>query len=93
MMIPLLSGGIFCLIMVYQRSVGMVAPAMLIFYGLALVNSSKYTLEEIRFLGMLEITLGLLAAFFIGYGLLFWAIGFGVLHIIYGIIMYFKYER
>jgi hypothetical protein len=93
MMIPLLSGGIFCLIMVHQRSVGMVAPAMLIFYGLALVNSSKYTLEEIRFLGMLEITLGLLAAFFIGYGLLFWAIGFGVLHIIYGIIMYFKYER
>lgn len=93
MMIPLASGGVFCLIMVYQHIVGMVAPAMLIFYGLALVNSSKYTFEEIRVLGLLEISLGLLAALFIGYGLLFWAIGFGVLHIVYGIIMYFKYER
>ncbi len=93
MMIPLVSGGVFCLIMVYHRSVGMVAPAMLIFYGLALVNSSKYTFEEIRVLGIFEISLGLLAAVFIGYGLLFWAIGFGVLHIVYGIIMYFKYER
>ena len=93
MMIPLASGGIFCLILIYHHIVGMVAPAMLIFYGLALINSSKYTFEEIRVLGILEIGLGLLAALFIGYGLLFWAIGFGVLHIIYGVIMYFKYEK
>jgi hypothetical protein len=63
------------------------------FYGLALVNTSKYTYTDIRYLGMIEIFIGLLATLWIGYGLLFWAIGFGILHIIYGIVMYFKYER
>jgi hypothetical protein len=93
MMIPLVSGGLFCMIMVHHKHVGMIAPAMLIFYGLALINSSKYTFEDIRYLGLIEIGLGLLAAYFIGYGLLFWAIGFGVMHIVYGVVMYFKYER
>jgi hypothetical protein len=93
MMVPLVSGGVFCLIMTWHGTVQYVAPAMLIFYGMALINSSKYTYEDIRYLGMMEIGLGLLAAIFIANGLLFWAIGFGVLHIIYGILMYFKYER
>jgi len=68
-----------------------VAPLTLIFYGLALVNASKYTLSEIRSFGIAEIVLGLIAMAFIGYGLLFWAIGFGLLHIIYGIIMHVRY--
>lgn len=93
MLIPLFTGGFFCLILLYHGIVGMVAPAMLIFYGLALINSSKYTLDDVRYLGVLEIILGLIACIYIGYGLLFWAIGFGLLHIIYGIVMYYKYER
>jgi hypothetical protein len=93
LMIPLISGGIFCLVLLYHNIVGLVAPATLIFYGLALLNGSKYTLTDIRYLGISEIVLGLLASVFIGYGLLFWAIGFGVLHIVYGTVMYFKYER
>jgi hypothetical protein len=44
-------------------------------------------------LGICEIGLGLIASIYMGYGLLFWAVGFGVLHIIYGIVMYMKYER
>jgi hypothetical protein len=70
-----------------------VAPACLIFYGLALVNASKYTLTDIRYLGYCEIALGLINMQMIGYGLYFWALGFGVLHIIYGIVMWWKYER
>jgi hypothetical protein len=93
MMIPLVAGGLFCLILIFHGYVGLVAPAMLVFYGMALINASKYTFEDIRFLGLLEIILGLVAAVLIGYGLLFWAIGFGVLHIVYGILMYFKYEK
>jgi hypothetical protein len=93
MMIPLVAGGLFCLILTLHGSVGLVAPAMLIFYGLALINASKYTFEDIRFLGILEIALGLVASVFIGYGLWFWAIGFGILHIVYGVLMYFKYEK
>jgi uncharacterized membrane protein YgdD (TMEM256/DUF423 family) len=93
MMIPLFSGGIFCLALLYHGFIGFIAPATLIFYGLALVNASKYTLADVRFLGISEIILGLIASFKIGYGLEFWAIGFGILHILYGTIMYFKYEH
>ena len=90
--IPLLAGGILCLMLLFKGYIGLVAPLTLIFYGLALVNASKYTLNEIRSLGLIEIALGLIATYFIGFGLLFWTIGFGVLHIIYGIIMQWRYK-
>lgn len=90
--IPLFAGGILSLIFLFKGYIGMVAPLTLIFYGLGLVNASKYTLTEIRSLGIAEIILGLLAAQFIGYGLIFWALGFGILHIVYGIIMHLKYK-
>lgn len=90
--IPLAAGGIFCLILLYHHLVFLVAPTTLIFYGLALLHASKYTLHEIRVLGIAEIILGLMASFLVGYGLLFWAIGFGVMHILYGLLMYFRYE-
>ena len=90
--IPLLTGGIFCFILLYH-AIDLVAPATLIFYGLSLLNASKFTLPDIRYLGIIEIILGLISASIPGYGLLFWAIGFGLLHILYGTVMYFKYER
>ena len=89
--IPLAAGGLLSLIFLIKGYVGMVAPLTLIFYGLALVNASKYTFPVVRSLGLLEIALGLVAAYFVGYGLLFWAIGFGVLHIIYGVYMHKKH--
>lgn len=92
LLIPLISGGIFCLIILSKGYVGLIAPLTLLFYGLGLINASKYTLTEVRSLGLLEIILGLCATFFIGYGLIFWCIGFGILHIIYGIIMEIKYK-
>ena len=91
--IPLVVGGVFCLALLYHGAGALIAPATLVFYGLALINGSKYTLDDIRYLGFCEIVLGLAASFFVGYGLLFWAFGFGVLHIIYGLVMYNKYER
>lgn len=91
--IPLSTGGIFCLILLHHELYGFVAPAMLIFYGMALFSAGKFTYRHIRYLGITEIILGLIASFYIGYGLLFWAVGFGVLHILYGIAMYFKYDR
>ena len=93
LMVPLLSGGAFILIMIYHGLFGIAGPLTLIFYGLALFYAGRYSLVEIRYLGLLEIILGLFAALFIGYTALFWAIGFGVLHIVYGLVMYFKYER
>ncbi len=93
MLIPLLAGGAFIMGMLRYDAWLFVAPASLVFYGLALVNASKYTLTDIRYLGFCEIILGLVNMFFPGEGLLFWAIGFGVLHIIYGAIMWVKYEK
>jgi hypothetical protein len=91
--IPLIAGGLFCLAMMWHGIIGLVAPATLIFYGLALLNASKYTINDIRYLGISEIVLGLIATVFIAHGLIFWTIGFGLLHIIYGTVLYYKYER
>ncbi|MDP5168877.1 MAG: hypothetical protein NWR72_01425 [Bacteroidia bacterium] len=93
LMIPLVVGAIFCVEMAWHGMALLVAPATLVFYGLALLNAGKYTLQEIRLLGISEIILGLIAGVIPGYGIEFWALGFGVLHIVYGALMYFKYER
>ncbi len=91
--IPLVTGGIFCFALGYHGVVIYVAPATLVFYGLALIHASKYTRNDIRTLGFAEIVLGLISSFIVGYGLLFWSLGFGVLHIVYGTYMYYKYEK
>lgn len=91
--VPLVVGGIFSLALIYHEHGGFIGPTTLIFYGLALLNGSGYAREELSYLGYLEIIIGLISCFFIGYGLHFWALGFGVLHILYGIWMYRKYER
>jgi hypothetical protein len=91
--IPLAAGGLFAIGMMLHNEFRFIAPACLIFYGLALINGSKYTLSDVRYLGLLQILIGFINLAFIGYGLLCWAIGFGVLHIIYGLLMWWKYER
>jgi len=91
--IPLIAGGFFTLILIFRSDIKLVASAMLTFYGLALLNAGKYTFGEIHYLGILEIVLGLFAGIFTNFGLVFWTIGFGILHIVYGLIMYFRYER
>lgn len=91
--VPLVTGAAFCSFLFYYGLIGLIAPATLIFYGLALVSSGKFTLEEVSYLGMAEILLGLLSMFKLGFGLVFWGIGFGVLHIVYGILMYIRYDR
>lgn len=91
--IPLITGGIFVFGLLHYNEWRFIAPVCLIFYGLALVNASKYTLSDIRYVGIIEIVLGLVNMWWIGYGLQFWAVGFGVLHIIYGTLMWWKYDR
>lgn len=93
MSIPLIAGTGFILGMLRYDDWAYVSSACLVFYGLALINASKYTLSDIRYLGYCEIILGLANIFYIGCGLWFWAAGFGVLHILYGIAMWWKYER
>lgn len=92
-LIPVVAGGIYTLIILSQHKYGQTGALMLLFYGLGLVNASKYTLGDIKYLGYIEIVLGLICAYFPGYGFWLWVIGFGFMHIIYGTLMYFKYEK
>ncbi|HMK05362.1 MAG TPA: hypothetical protein VK489_14265 [Ferruginibacter sp.] len=91
--IPMGVGAIYLFKQMQFGNYGLIAPGCLIFYGLALVNASKYTLGEIRYLGYCQLVLGIINCWYVGYGLYFWAIGFGVLHIVYGIVMWWRYER
>jgi hypothetical protein len=91
--IPLFTGGLFAVLLLRNGYYGLIAPITLIFYGLACVQASKYTLRDVFYLGVCNILLGLLALEFFGYGLYFWMLGFGVMHVIYGGIMYWKYDR
>jgi hypothetical protein len=93
MAVPLFTGGILILLFISKGFIGFVAPFSLLFYGLALFTISKFTFDEVKILGLIEILLGLISVYRVSLGLLFWAIGFGVVHIIYGIYVYFKYER
>ena len=90
--IPLISGGLVCLALQYHHLFPLIAPATLIFYGLALVNAGNFTFTDVKYLGYLEILLGLVSIFYLGWGLITWAIGFGLLHIIYGLVMHKKYK-
>lgn len=91
-LIPLVVGGLYILIILNQQKYGQVGALMLIFYGLALINASKYSIGDIRYLGLTEIVLGLIAALLPGYGFWLWILGFGIMHIIYGTWMHFKYD-
>ena len=91
--IPVIVGGLFLFRMIHFGTFGLVAPGCLIFDGLGLVNASKSTLPEIRYLGFVQILLGIINLWFVGYGLYFWAAGFGLMHILYGVYMWQKYER
>ncbi len=90
---PLVAGGIYMLIILSQQKYGQTGALMLLFYGLALLNASKYTLGDIKYLGYTQIILGLICALYPAYGFWFWVLGFGVMHIIYGTAMYYKYDR
>jgi len=93
LMIPLAAGGAFCGVLLFHGIYGLLPAAMLVFYGLALLNAGNFTFSEVRYLGVINILLGLTAGFQPALGLILWAGGFGLLHIVYGILLYAKYEK
>lgn len=90
---PLIVGGVLIIILISKGMIGFIAPFSLLFYGLALFSGGNFTYSEVRILGLIQIGLGLISASWVEYGLILWALGFGVIHIIYGIYMQYKYER
>lgn len=93
MAVPLVAGGVLMLILMGHGLIGLLAPVSLIFYGLAFYNAGRYTYEDVKLMGLIQVCLGLIGACAVEYSLLIWALGFGVLHIIYGIYLHYRYER
>jgi hypothetical protein len=93
MAVPLVTGGILILVLIAKGYSGLIAPLTLLFYGLALYNAGKFTYDEVKILGIVQICLGLISSYFIEHSLIIWAAGFGFVHIVYGIYMHFRYER
>ena len=91
--IPLITGGILILVFLSKGLIGLIAPVMLLFYGLSLYSAGFYTIPEVRYMGVIQIGLGLISTWFIEYSLLLWAVGFGVVHIVYGFYIHVRYER
>ena len=91
--LPLLTGGLFCIALLLHEHYGLVSSVMLLFYGLSLVNVSKFTYSNVAWLGYAFLCLGTADCFFEGHGLMFWTIGFGGFHILYGMLFYLQYER
>jgi hypothetical protein len=91
--VPLLSGGSLLIVLLTHQMIGLLAPSSLIFYGLALHSAHTYTLMDVKYLGLMFVLLGLIGSYAVNYGLLLWTIGFGLMHMIYGSYIYFRYER
>ena len=91
--IPMAAGGLLCMALLSQQHYGLVSSITLIFYGLALINSSHFSYSELRYLGYAELALGLIDCFLVDYAVLTWFLGFGVFHIVFGIIFMMKYGR
>lgn len=92
LLLPLIAGAFFILVLLFQNQWQLIVPATLIFYGLALISAGKFTYSEVFYLGLAELITGFASAFFPMLAILFWVLGFGVLHIGYGLIMYRKYK-
>ena len=91
--IPLIAGGVFIFVLMQYNLLYFLIPVSLLFYGLALLNAGNYTLSEVRYLGIAQIVTGIFALVFLKFGLYFWIFGFGILHIVYGLVMHFKYDK
>ncbi len=91
--VPLITGGVLTTVFLMKGYYGSIAASLLVFYGLALINAAKYTRQEIYYMGLCQIILGIIAAFIPNQSILLWAFGFGFVHILYGTIMHFRYDN
>jgi hypothetical protein len=91
--VPFMAGS-FIFLWALNHQLYFLLPAVsLIIYGIAIFCGSHYSTKESRYLAVAEMILGCITIWFPAYGLLFLALGFGVLHIIYGVVMWYSYER
>lgn len=91
--VPMVVGGLLCAAMLLQGHYGLTSTFMLVFYGLALINCSHYTSSSIAMLGYAQLVLGVVDCFAVSHAILLWWLGFGLMHILFGIYFIIKYDR
>lgn len=91
--VPMAAGGALCLALLLQGHYGLTSSMMLVFYGLSLLNSSHYTLKPIAWLGYAELALGIADCYIVTHAILFWWLGFGLMHILLGVYILIKGNR
>jgi len=92
-LVPFITGSLFILYLTLRKDFIYVAPLSLIVYGISLFSVYKFTIHETLYLALALIVLGLSNLLFSGYSYIFWITGFGFCHIVYGVYMWYKYDR
>jgi hypothetical protein len=92
LLIPLFTGGLFIIITLSRVPANVTVASTLIFYGLAVISAGKFTFGEIHWLGVLEVATGLVCLLLPEWSIFIWAVGFGVIHIFYGLFMHLRYK-
>ncbi len=91
--ILLIPSALYVLILILKHDFVGAGSLMLFFYGASLINASHNTFKEIKTLGLIEMVLGILIILYPEFTFWLWLIGAGIVHIIFGIYMYFKHEN
>lgn len=88
-------GGLVCLTPLFNGLWNMVPGYMLLFYGLALVLISPiaFKISITKYFGYTEIMLGIAALALAPLGIMFWTIGFCILHLVWGIWFKIWFDR
>lgn len=92
-LVPFGAGTLFITYLITRSDFIYIAPLSLIIYGISLFSVYKFTIKETLYLALSIILLGLGNLVLPGYSFIFWTLGFGVSHIIYGVYMWNKYDR
>ena len=88
-------GGLACLTPIANGLWSLIPGFMLLFYGLALVVISPiaFKIPITSLLGYIMIAIGIAALCLPTYGLCLWTIGFGLVHLLWGIWFSLRYNR
>lgn len=88
--IPVIAGGILSIALETAGLYEWIPAAMLLFYGLGVINLGHYSEKTLSWPGILFLVAGALACFLREYPLVLWMAGFSGVHIVYGIYLIAK---
>jgi len=89
-LIPLLLFVIILIIIANKGYYSSITPLLLLLYGIFLLNLSRFSSGRLKYLAIADIFLAIIAYFVFDKEMLFLGLGFGIFHIIYGLMTFNK---